>query len=78
MVLGYCDAQCARDLKFVGGEANAEGWEPSPDDPNAGVGQKGACWYVFFHTTMKILELQCLTIVAPRWTFGKPMPSPLP
>lgn len=40
---GYCDAQCARDLKFVGGAANAEGWVPSTNDANAGVGKKGAC-----------------------------------
>ena len=67
---GYCDAQCARDLKFVGGkvllpsrsspqtrrltlsQANVEGWEPSENDANAGVGPYGACcaeidvWYV--------------------------------
>lgn len=40
---GYCDAQCARDLKFVDGQANAEGWEASSTDENAGVGAKGAC-----------------------------------
>lgn len=40
---GYCDAQCARDLKFVNGQANAEGWIPSSNDANAGVGVKGAC-----------------------------------
>ncbi|KAI1760412.1 glycoside hydrolase family 7 protein [Hypoxylon sp. FL1150] len=40
---GYCDAQCARDLKFVGGKANIEGWEPSTNDNNAGVGPYGAC-----------------------------------
>ncbi|KAI0110245.1 glycoside hydrolase family 7 protein [Daldinia grandis] len=40
---GYCDAQCARDLKFVGGKANVEGWEPSTNDNNAGVGPYGAC-----------------------------------
>ncbi|KFA62579.1 hypothetical protein S40285_05804 [Stachybotrys chlorohalonatus IBT 40285] len=40
---GYCDAQCARDLKFVGGRANRDGWEPSDNDPNAGVGPRGAC-----------------------------------
>ncbi|KFA53816.1 hypothetical protein S40293_01693, partial [Stachybotrys chartarum IBT 40293] len=40
---GYCDAQCARDLKFVGGQANRDGWEPSDNDPNAGVGPRGAC-----------------------------------
>lgn len=40
---GYCDAQCARDLKFVGGKANIEGWVPSSNDANAGVGPYGAC-----------------------------------
>jgi cellulose 1,4-beta-cellobiosidase len=24
-------------------QANVEGWTPSPNDPNAGVGKKGAC-----------------------------------
>jgi cellulose 1,4-beta-cellobiosidase len=40
---GYCDAQCARDLKFLGGSANMEGWRPSETDDQAGVGAKGAC-----------------------------------
>jgi cellulose 1,4-beta-cellobiosidase len=40
---GYCDAQCARDLKFLGGSANMEGWKPSESDGSAGVGAKGAC-----------------------------------
>jgi cellulose 1,4-beta-cellobiosidase len=40
---GYCDAQCARDLKYIDGKANAEGWQASSSDPNAGVGKKGAC-----------------------------------
>ncbi|KAK4159896.1 glycoside hydrolase [Cladorrhinum sp. PSN259] len=40
---GYCDAQCARDLKFVGGKANVEGWRESSNDPNAGVGPMGGC-----------------------------------
>ncbi|KAK4118531.1 glycoside hydrolase family 7 protein [Parathielavia appendiculata] len=40
---GYCDAQCARDLKFVGGKANIEGWKQSTNDPNAGVGPLGGC-----------------------------------
>ncbi|KAJ0164703.1 putative 1,4-beta-D-glucan cellobiohydrolase B [Colletotrichum tanaceti] len=35
--------QCARDLKFVGGKANVEGWVPSSNDANAGVGPYGAC-----------------------------------
>ncbi|KAH6613223.1 glycoside hydrolase [Chaetomium tenue] len=40
---GYCDAQCARDLKFVGGKANYDGWTPSSNDANAGVGALGGC-----------------------------------
>jgi len=40
---GYCDAQCARDLKFVGGKANVAGWVPSTNDANAGVGPYGGC-----------------------------------
>ncbi|KAI0202369.1 cellulose 1,4-beta-cellobiosidase [Astrocystis sublimbata] len=40
---GYCDSQCPRDLKFIDGKANVEGWEPSSNDANAGVGDLGAC-----------------------------------
>ncbi|KAK2757721.1 hypothetical protein FQN54_004690 [Arachnomyces sp. PD_36] len=40
---GYCDAQCARDLKFINGLGNVEGWAPSENDENAGVGGNGAC-----------------------------------
>ncbi|KAI0506455.1 cellulose 1,4-beta-cellobiosidase [Xylaria bambusicola] len=40
---GYCDSQCPRDLKFIDGKANVEGWEPSSNDANAGVGNLGAC-----------------------------------
>ncbi|KAF2645710.1 exoglucanase-like protein 1 precursor [Massarina eburnea CBS 473.64] len=40
---GYCDAQCPHDLKFIQGKANSEGWEPSPNDKNAGSGKMGAC-----------------------------------
>ncbi|KAK0646816.1 putative cellulose 1, 4-beta-cellobiosidase [Cercophora newfieldiana] len=40
---GYCDAQCARDLKFIGGKANVEGWRASSNDANAGVGPMGSC-----------------------------------
>lgn len=49
---GYCDAQCPRDLKFINGEANSDGWEPSTNDQNAGIGPYGSCctemdiWYV--------------------------------
>ncbi|KAH7361908.1 exoglucanase [Plectosphaerella cucumerina] len=41
---GYCDAQCARDLKWIDGEGNVEGWRPVGDfAPNVGIGNKGAC-----------------------------------
>lgn len=40
---GYCDSQCPRDLKFIDGKANVEGWEPSENDSNAGVGNMGSC-----------------------------------
>ena len=40
---GYCDAQCPRDIKFINGEANVEGWNPSDNDVNAGAGQWGTC-----------------------------------
>lgn len=40
---GYCDSQCPRDVKFIGGVANVAGWEPSTNDANAGVGDLGAC-----------------------------------
>nr|AAL16941.1 cellobiohydrolase precursor [Thermoascus aurantiacus] len=39
---GYCDSQCPRDLKFINGQANVEGWQPSANDPNAGVGNHGS------------------------------------
>jgi len=41
--LGYCDAQCPSDLKFINGQANSEGWKPSESDPNAGTGKYGSC-----------------------------------
>jgi len=42
---GYCDGQCARDLKWVNGKANSEGWIPNKADPynNSGEGNMGAC-----------------------------------
>ncbi|KAI1814061.1 glycoside hydrolase family 7 protein [Poronia punctata] len=40
---GYCDAQCPRDLKFIDGKANSDGWEPSSNDENAGAGPLGSC-----------------------------------
>merc|ERR1711862_982638 len=43
MGLGYCDAQCPHDLKFINGEANSEDWKPSETDVNSGVGKYGSC-----------------------------------
>jgi cellulose 1,4-beta-cellobiosidase len=43
MGLGYCDAQCPRDLKFINGEANLEDWMPSDTDTHAGTGKYGSC-----------------------------------
>jgi len=40
---GYCDAQCPHDMKFITGEANAEGWAASDNDVNAGTGKYGSC-----------------------------------
>ncbi|TFK35511.1 cellobiohydrolase I [Crucibulum laeve] len=40
---GYCDSQCPRDVKFIAGEANVAGWNPSDNDANAGFGNWGAC-----------------------------------
>jgi cellulose 1,4-beta-cellobiosidase len=40
---GYCDAQCPRDLKWINGQGNVQGWTPSPNDTNAGLGGMGSC-----------------------------------
>ncbi|KAN0116970.1 carbohydrate-binding module family 1 protein [Hyaloscypha variabilis] len=41
--VGYCDSQCPRDLKFINGEANVEGWVPSSNNVNTGIGDHGSC-----------------------------------
>jgi len=41
--VGYCDAQCPHDLKWINGEANCEDWKPSDNDANAGTGHYGSC-----------------------------------
>jgi cellulose 1,4-beta-cellobiosidase len=41
--MGYCDAQCPHDLKWINGEANVENWVPSETDVNAGTGKHGSC-----------------------------------
>ncbi|KAG8962772.1 Exoglucanase 1 [Tulasnella sp. 419] len=38
---GYCDAQCPRDIKFINGEANVDGWTGT--SANAGKGKYGTC-----------------------------------
>jgi cellulose 1,4-beta-cellobiosidase len=40
---GYCDAQCPHDLKWIAGEANVEGWIPTPGSPSQGAGHYGTC-----------------------------------
>ncbi|KAJ5915800.1 CAZyme family GH7 [Penicillium verhagenii] len=40
---GYCDSQCPRDLKFINGQGNVDGWEPSTSDANSGIGNHGSC-----------------------------------
>ncbi|TVY27219.1 putative 1,4-beta-D-glucan cellobiohydrolase, partial [Lachnellula hyalina] len=40
---GYCDSQCPRDLKFIDGESNSDGWVASSTSANSGVGPRGAC-----------------------------------
>ncbi|KAF9472706.1 cellobiohydrolase I [Pholiota conissans] len=40
---GYCDSQCPKDIKFISGEANVDGWSPSDNDANAGQGKYGTC-----------------------------------
>ena len=42
---GYCDAQCPHDIKWINGEANSDGWNPSDNDINSGVGKYGTCCY---------------------------------
>ncbi|KAJ5547631.1 hypothetical protein N7513_004865 [Penicillium frequentans] len=40
---GYCDSQCPRDLKFINGQGNVDGWVPSTSDSNSGIGNHGSC-----------------------------------
>ncbi|KAL9096732.1 MAG: hypothetical protein Q9165_001220 [Trypethelium subeluteriae] len=40
---GYCDSQCPRDLKFINGKANVEGWTPDSNSANSGTGNAGSC-----------------------------------
>ncbi|KFY71392.1 hypothetical protein V499_08404 [Pseudogymnoascus sp. VKM F-103] len=40
---GYCDSQCPRDLKFISGQGNVEGWTKSSNDANSGIGNHGSC-----------------------------------
>ncbi|KAG8924233.1 Exoglucanase 1 [Tulasnella sp. 419] len=38
---GYCDAQCPKDIKFINGEANVDGWTGT--STNTGKGKYGTC-----------------------------------
>ncbi|KAM0723669.1 hypothetical protein Q7P37_000657 [Cladosporium fusiforme] len=40
---GYCDAQCPKDIKFINGKANVEGWGGSDNNANTGAGNTGSC-----------------------------------
>lgn len=40
---GYCDAQCPKDIKFINGKANSDGWAPSSNNANTGYGTTGSC-----------------------------------
>jgi len=42
---GYCDGQCARDIKFSEGHANSKDWVPNTADPYSatGSGSEGYC-----------------------------------
>jgi len=40
---GYCDSQCPRDLKFISGTANVEGWVADSNSANSGTGNLGSC-----------------------------------
>jgi len=40
---GYCDAQCPKDIKFIEGKANSEGWGGSSNNGNTGTGKIGTC-----------------------------------
>jgi cellulose 1,4-beta-cellobiosidase len=41
--VGYCDSQCPRDLKFINGAGNVDGWVASSNNANTGVGNHGSC-----------------------------------
>ena len=41
--VGYCDAQCPHDIKFINGEANTIDWSPAETDSNSGGGKYGSC-----------------------------------
>lgn len=41
--VGYCDSQCPRDLKFIQGQGNIEGWVAQSNSKNSGTGNRGSC-----------------------------------
>jgi len=38
---GYCDSQCPKDIKFIQGKANINGWNTT--GANTGKGDTGIC-----------------------------------
>ncbi|KAG8917237.1 hypothetical protein FRC01_002590 [Tulasnella sp. 417] len=38
---GYCDSQCPRDIKYINGECNVDGWTGT--STNSGTGNYGSC-----------------------------------
>ncbi|KAH8797508.1 glycoside hydrolase [Hyaloscypha sp. PMI_1271] len=41
--VGYCDAQCPQDLKFINGRGNVDGWVASKNSASSGTGNHGSC-----------------------------------
>ncbi|CAE6505415.1 unnamed protein product [Rhizoctonia solani] len=39
----YCDTKCPGNIKFINGQANLLGWQPSDTDPNSGTDRYGSC-----------------------------------
>ncbi|KAI9705709.1 MAG: Exoglucanase [Bogoriella megaspora] len=40
---GYCDSQCPRDVKYINGKANSDGWAADSNSANSGKGNTGSC-----------------------------------
>lgn len=73
---GYCDSQCPRDLKFIDGEANIEGWVSSTNNANTGVGDHGSCCpEMVCSKDPRLLEYVFLLTFCIYRTFGRPTQS---